>query len=84
MPTLQKFAEPMEMESKSMTKSRTDEYQLDLGKIMELTKEKRDIIMQLISSPSTDYENRIIIRNTLISEGIIITRRENSINECLR
>lgn len=76
----------MDMEAKSEApQAAMREFQLDFKKIMSLSVEERDIIMQLIKTLTSngDWENKTIIKNTLISLGLIITKRENAINEYL-
>lgn len=76
----------MDMEAKSEApQAAMREFQLDFKKIMSLSVEERDIIMQLIKTltSNVDWENKTIIKNTLISLGLIITKRENAINEYL-
>lgn len=65
--------------------TKIEEYQLDLNKIWELDESKRDTVLQLIKllTSNGDYENREIIKNTLRNYGIIITKREDSLNKLL-
>jgi len=68
-----------------MKPTKREEYQLDLNKIWELDESKRDTVLQLIKllASNGDYENREIIKNTLRNYGIIITKREDSLNKLL-
>jgi hypothetical protein len=77
------------MMSESMDVNKTpmkkEEFQLDFKKLMSYTTEERDIIMQLIKimTGNGDWENKDIVKNTLYTQGLIITRRENALNEIL-
>jgi len=74
--------EMMGSESMPMKK---EEFQLDFKKLMSYSTEERDIIMQLIKimTGNGDWENKEIVKNTLYTQGLIITRRENALNEIL-
>lgn len=73
------------MEATEMKESKREEYQLDFKKLMSYSTEERDIIMQLIKimTGNGDWENKEIVKNTLYTQGLIITRRENALNEIL-
>lgn len=65
--------------------SRQIEYQFDFNKILQYSTEERVIIMDLIKSMSSggDWETKSMLKNTLDSLGVIITKRENSLNQIL-
>lgn len=85
MPTGTLSAMSMGVDAKAEAPQAMKEYQLDFKKIMSLSTEERDIVMQLIKTltGNVDWENKAIIKNTLVSLGLIITKRENALNEYL-
>ena len=68
-----------------MKASRQIEYQFDINKILQYSAEERVVIMDLIKSMSSggDWETKSMVKNTLDSLGVIITKRENSLNQIL-
>lgn len=81
MPSIQAY-ESVDVEMKS--ESPAPQYQYDIEKINSYGDGTKEVIMQLIKLlNSGDWESRNIIRNTLNSYGVIVTKREGALNKVL-
>jgi len=74
-----------DMEAGEFSSKPRDQYQLSLEKIRSIENEldRKSIwdLIQTLFSKSIDWEAKEIIKNTLMSNGYLITKREDSLNK---